>query len=167
MSQKNLFIVWAQSPSYKPNILGVYKKSSHAIKKCKKYNYFNKDHIMDRTENNSICEHASIIDFDTTVYCSKIKINKKIKTIFFLKITEYGLQNSYHKNMWLNVGENENMSLNIASDYFDKEHNRKKKCSKCPKCGEEMINSLKSNQFATITLTNYVKAQFELWSIDI
>ena len=119
----NIFIVWTpsciDSDSNNSHILGIYKNKNLAIKECQKYNDYEEDDIIDRSTTNVICEDASMINHDQEVYCTKIKIDESTNTLYFLKIVEYGDGGSYHRQMWLIVEEDEDMSIDHAIDYFD------------------------------------------------
>ena len=173
-SNINIFIVW--TPSYldsNPNlnhILGIYKNEDLAIKQCQKYNDyddFDQSDIIDRSETNIICEDASMINSDSEVYCTKIKIDESTNTLYFLKIFEYGDGGSYHRQMWLSVDEDQQRAIDNAINYFDNEHNRDKECEDCPHCLEEMIQLLKNGESASITCTSYLGANLEMWEMKL
>ena len=162
MSRIDIFIVWRERGD--PLILGIYKDVRLAIKICQEYNEYDEDDIMDRSETNQICEDASVIGCDDSVYCTKIQIDENTNALYFLKIMEHGGGGSYHLSMWLCVEEDQSMIIDHAINYFENEHNRDDECEDCPNCLEEMIKSLKTEQFASITCTSYEGTDFEIWS---
>lgn len=60
-------------------------------------------------------------------------------------------------------------AIKYAEGYFNNEHNRDNECENCINngCLEEMLTSLKINQYANVICTYYEGAIIEIWNNKI
>lgn len=164
--KKKLFVVWTPwIDNSNQRVLGVYGNQWLSIIKCNEFNEMDEFDIIDHTYDNIICKDFSLSNLNRWVYCTKIQINKNINKLYFLQSieTDYDCR----RQMTILFGEDEEIILNIAFDYFDNEHNIEDNCSECPNCKDEFIKSLRDNKRANINCTYYSDTSMEILTIQL
>lgn len=166
-----IYIIWKTDYHVQTcdHILGIYTYKESAIKQYEIFSEnIEKNNLIILT-NRTLLDGFNTINNKDIVYCTKIEISDDVENIYFIKIHESGGGGSYHEYSWIYVCDNIKSVIKYAEDYFDTEHNRDNECEDCINngCLEEMLTSLKINQYANIQCSDYEGAIIEIWDKKI
>lgn len=155
------YVIWKEARGFLPLkdfILDIFDNKADAINK---YAY------IEETEENINLLMDGWSGNSDEIYITKIEIDNNTNELYFIKIYEDEGGGSYGGTTWLYVEFGFEESLEYITDYFYDEHNKCKKCKKCPdKCLNKLISRLKEHNTAEFK-RNTKYAFCEIYSVKL
>lgn len=117
------------------------------------------------SENNMVAEFS---DYSSKIVsgCVKYYIQDETKILYFLHIHETDGGQCYSSTHWLYVSEDKSEILDIASDYFNEEHNRENDCKDCliDNCEKKFRINIEKDNRSDIFGTD---SSVEIWDLKL